>query len=144
MNAEVKAQIEPEFDRALRLRDEGDLIGAIEIFEQLDKEHPNQSVILRMWASIYFHLEDWKKALPLYQRTALLSPKSELTSLGLFHSLWNVGKQDEAFAEIRRFLSISDSEEYRQLIKEMGRELDSFTMTWFNLSIHETLCKMRV
>jgi tetratricopeptide (TPR) repeat protein len=120
MNAELKAKIEPEFNRALQLRDKGDLIGAASIFERLDKENPNQSVILGMWASIYFHLEDWKKALPLYQRTTQLKPKSELASFGLFHSLWNLGKQDEAFSEMRRFLSISDSEEYRQLIKDMG------------------------
>lgn len=127
MNAEVKAKIEPDFNRALLLRDSGDLLGAALIFERLDKEYPNQSAILGMWASIYFHLENWEMALPLYQRTTNLSPKSELASLGLFHSLWNLGKQDEAFSETKRFLSISDSEEYRQLIKEMGEKLDSRT-----------------
>jgi tetratricopeptide (TPR) repeat protein len=124
MKDEVRAKIEPEFNRALKLRDQGDWLGAAEVFEQLNKENPNQSVILKMWASVYFHLEDWHKALPLYERAASLSPKSELSSLGLFHSLWNLGKQEEAFAEIRRFLSISDSKEYRQLIKEMAVEDD--------------------
>jgi len=124
---EVRAKIEPEFNRALQLRDKGNWLGAAEIFEQLDKENPDQSVILKMWGSIYFHLEDWGKALPLYERALALSPKSELSSLGLFHSLWNLGRKDEAFAEMNRYLSISDSKEYRQLTKEMGVELDLST-----------------
>ena len=119
MNAEEKAKIEPEFNRALRLRDEGNLLGAAAIFEQLDAEHPNHAAILGMWSGIYHHLEDWERALPLYQRTVLLSPKSELASLGLFHSLWSVGKKDEAFAEMKRFLSHSESEEYRLLLEEI-------------------------
>jgi len=122
MNAEDRAKIEPEFNRALRLRDGGDWLGAAAIFEQLDVEHPNHPAILGVWGSIYFHLKDWQRALPLYQRTVSLSPESELASLGLFHSLWNVGKRKEALAEMKRFLSLKESEEYRQLIKEIGEE----------------------
>ena len=119
MNAEERAKIEPEFNRALRLRDGGDLLGAAAIFERLDAEYPNKAAILGTWGSIYFRLKDWERALPLYQRTVMLSAKSELASLGLFHSLWNLGRRDEAFAEMRRFLSVSESAEYSQLISEM-------------------------
>ncbi len=127
MNAEEKAKVEPEFNRALRLRDGGDWLGAATIFERLDAEHPNQAAILGMWSSIYFHLKDWERALPLYLQTVALSPKSELASLGLFHSLWNVGRQKEAFTEMRRFLSLRESEEYRQLIEEVCEEAEKRT-----------------
>lgn len=119
MDEEERAKIEPEFRRALRLRDGGDLLGAAAIFERLDAAYPNKAAILGMWGSIYFHLKDWEHALPLYQRTVMLSPESELASLGLFHSLWHLGKRDEAFAEMRRFLSITESAEYSQLLGEM-------------------------
>ena len=36
MNDEERANIEPQFNRALRLRDGGDLLGAAAIFERLD------------------------------------------------------------------------------------------------------------
>src|SRR3712207_2806544 len=114
MNAEERAKIEPEFDRALRLRDGGDLLGAAAIFERLDAEYPNRVAILGMWGSLYFRLRDWARALPLYRRAVELSPKSELASLGLFHSLWGVGRSEEAFAEMRRYLSVAESAEYRQ------------------------------
>lgn len=119
MDEEVKIKIEPEFNRALKLRDDGDLSGAIEIFRELDDEYPNQAVILGMWASIYFQTNDWENALLIYQRLVVLSPKSELASLGLFHSLFSVGQKQEAFNEMRRFLSISTSQEYWQLINEL-------------------------
>ena len=64
--------------------------------------------------------EDWERALILYQRTVALSPQSELASLGLFHSLWNTGKHDEVFSEMRRFLSLSELEEYDRLIEGMN------------------------
>lgn len=119
MNVEERAKIELEFDRALRLRDGGDLLGAAAIFERLNAEYPNQAAILGMWGSIYFRLRDWERALPLYQRTVMLAPKSELASLGLFHSLWSHGRREEAFAEMRRFLCVADSAEYRQLLCDL-------------------------
>ncbi len=122
MNAEEKSEIEPEFNRALRLRDSGDWLGAAAILERIDAEYPNKAAVLGMWGSIYFHLKDWERAIALYRRTVSLSPKSELASLCLFHSLRNVGKYEEALVEMGRFLSVSDSAEYRQLIKEMNEE----------------------
>ena len=124
MDAEERAGIEPEFNRALRLRDGGDLLGAAAIFERLDAEYPDKAAILGMWGSIYFRLKDWERALPLYQRAVRLSARSELASLGLFHSLWSLGRRDEAFAEMHRFLSVSESAEYSQLISEMREEAE--------------------
>jgi len=42
-----------------------------------------------------------------------------LGSLGLFHTLWSLGRFQEAYEEAKRFLAIRDSEEYRQMIEEM-------------------------
>ncbi len=44
---------------------------------------------------------------------------AELTSLGLFHTLWSMERYKDGFAELRRFLSISESEEHFRLIEEM-------------------------
>jgi hypothetical protein len=43
-------------------------------------------------------------------------------SKGLFHSLWKLGKQVEALEEVKRFQTISDSEDYREIVKEINEK----------------------
>lgn len=62
------------------------------------------------------------KAERSFRKTTVLSPHSEQASLGLFHSLWNTGKSDAAFDEMRRFVKSNDSPRYRQLIRDMLAE----------------------
>ena len=63
------------------------------------------------------------KAIDLYKCAIKISPKSEHASLGLFHCLWDQGKTDEALEEMKRFMSISDSEDYREISKaHLGSE----------------------
>jgi hypothetical protein len=52
-----------------------------------------------------------------------LSPKSELASLGLFQSLNDIGRKDEAFTEMRRFLSLSKSDEYNRFLHDVNNSL---------------------
>ena len=40
-----------------------------------------------------------------FRRAVLLSPHSELASVGLFHTLWASGKHDAALKEMERFLA---------------------------------------
>jgi Zn/Cd-binding protein ZinT len=49
-----------------------------------------------------------------------LAPTSELYSLGLFHIFWSEGRQEDAFNEMKRFMAISDSEEYREIVTEIN------------------------
>ena len=58
----------------------------------------------------------------LLKRAVELSPRSELASVGLFHSLWDLGKVNQAFAEMRRFLRLSDSPEYSKLLRDLTVE----------------------
>lgn len=49
----------------------------------------------------------------------MLSPHSEMASLGLFHSLWRTDRTDAAFDEMRRFLKSNDSPHYRRLLRDL-------------------------
>jgi predicted Zn-dependent protease len=62
------------------------------------------------------------KAAQAFRKTVSLSPHSEQASLGLFHSLWRMGKTNAAFDEMRRFVKSNDSPRYRQLIRDMLAE----------------------
>lgn len=124
MNAQERAKIEPEFNRALEIWRNGDGQMAVQILERLDSEYPSRPFILGMLGAIYRSLGDHGRSLGYFQQAASLSPQSELASLGLFHSLWEAGRQEEALDEMRRFLSVASSEEYDLLIKESLEDLE--------------------
>ena len=124
MKADDRAKIEPEFNRALETWRNGDGQLAVQILERLAAEYANQPAIFGMLGAIYRSLDDYELAVGNFQRAASLSPKSELASLGLFHSLWQVGRREEAMDEMSRFLLVAPSEEYALLIEDSLDDLD--------------------
>jgi predicted Zn-dependent protease len=68
---------------------------------------------------LYGEAGEHAKAEHAFRKTTALSPHSEQGSLGLFHSLWHMGKTNAAFDEMRRFVKSNDSPRYRQLIRDM-------------------------
>ena len=87
--------------------------------EILSMSLKHKAPVLGVMGHIYYKLKDFEKALDCYEKTVSLSPKSELASLGLFHTLWDMERERDAFEEAKRFLSIRESKEYFQLIEEM-------------------------
>ena len=55
-------------------------------------------------------------AIALFLRARDIAPKSETVSKGLFHCYWENGEHHEAIQEAYRYLAISDSEDYRQIL----------------------------
>jgi predicted Zn-dependent protease len=125
MEAEDRAKFESEFNRALDIWHDGDGRSAAEILTRLLSSHPRHPAILGMLGAIYHRMENYERAAVYFRQTVSLSPNSELASLGLFNSLWQVNRHDEAVAEMERFLSVSESDEYDLLIKDMIEDLDS-------------------
>jgi predicted Zn-dependent protease len=68
---------------------------------------------------LYTETGDDEKAVQAFRKAVALSPRSELASLGLFHSLWRTGRTDAAFDEMGRFVKSNDSPHYRQLLRHM-------------------------
>jgi Tfp pilus assembly protein PilF len=65
-----------------------------------------------------------KPARDHFARVVELSPRSELASLGLFHSLWQLKQYRAARAELVRYLTTYESDECEQLMVEMGWRFD--------------------
>jgi len=115
-------RLEQLFAEAIALRDLGNLRDTLaKLAEILSEQTKFDAPVLGLMGNIYWDLNDFTKALECYRKAVVIKPKSELASLGLFHTLWNLGKRDEAFDEMRRFLSISSSEEYSRLLSEMNQ-----------------------
>ena len=116
------------FTEAIELRDSGNLGLAIEKLSKILEDKPSLKTatgVLGVMGNMYWDLKDYKSAAICYQKAVSNSPTSELASLGLFHSLWDLGDTDEAFEEMKRFLSLAESDEYVRLLKEIESADDS-------------------
>jgi predicted Zn-dependent protease len=109
-------------NRAIALSGQGKNREAVKLLQPLARQHPRSAAIFGCLGGTYFELGEMDKAAKEFRRATQLNPKSELASLGLFHSLWGQGAAAEAFAEMRRFLSISDSAEYTTLLRDLAME----------------------
>jgi predicted Zn-dependent protease len=93
-----------------------DLPGTIEILKSLVAENPTSAIFNATYANVLKENGDLGLALEHFRKAVSLAPKSERYSLGLFHLLWGQGRRDEALDETKRFMSVSDSDEYRKIV----------------------------
>jgi predicted Zn-dependent protease len=122
----IESDFELKFNRAIELRDRGIELGDSGALEEaynslleLDRARPNDFSVLLIMGHVCWEHERLDEASLLFKRVTILAPKSELASLGLFHTLFELGKTDDAFEEMKRFISISYSEEYERLLEDM-------------------------
>ncbi len=108
------------FSEAIELRDAGDFPGAIKkLNEACALASEPSAVILAVLGYAHYQQKAYESARECLMKVVELSPDSELGSLSLFHTLWDMGREWEAFREAKRFLSRHDSKEYFQMIEEM-------------------------
>ena len=124
MTGTITDEFRLKFDKACRLQTEGATDSALNIlFElELSDSGPMAPVIGMIGQLLYYKKNDPEKALDYLFRSSKMSPKSERTSLALFHALFDLNRIDEAFDEMRRFMSLSDSREYRTLLSDLNRD----------------------
>lgn len=69
---------------------------AIEFAENLTTDYPQNATVFGLLASLYFLINEYEKSCLNFKKTIAISPKSGVASLGLFHSLWNLGDKEDA------------------------------------------------
>ena len=119
----------PLFDKALRARHEGNFEHALQLCTRvLNKLGPSAR---RAHAAVnsemgYIHLtcKRFKEAESHYRYALGLFPKAELASIGLFQSLVEQGRLDEAFEEAIRLVSLRDSPEYRDILAKAYTDVE--------------------
>ena len=105
-------------DDAIAANRLGNRANAVKILKRLIVQDPSSAAANGYLAGIYFDQSKFSDAEMLFRNSTLLSRKSEMASLGLFHSLWNLSRYSEAFAEMRRYLTVSESKEYSKLLRD--------------------------
>ena len=115
------------FNKAIELRDSSLYKEAIDILNNLLKSGIYKSAIYGVLGGIYYDLKEYENSERCYQNVISVKPKSELASLGLFHSLFNLGKYKEAFNEMDRYLNINEPDNYRITIQELYEQINNNT-----------------
>ena len=118
----MKIELKSRFSEAVRLRDAGDYAMARKALLDLSEEEPTSPAIFSVLGDVCWDMQLLDEAVCAFRRAVRLAPALEGASLGLFNCLWEQGKQEEAAEEVRRFMSISDSEEYRKIVKETNEK----------------------
>lgn len=111
-------EIAPEFNEAIRLKNEGRLAHAERIFLDLTRRAPIGATF-GMLGHVQEKLGKLGEAAASYRRATECSPGSELASISLFHALFELGDLDAAFAEMLRFRWRGPSPEYDLLIRDV-------------------------
>ena len=109
-----------QFAQAQERSRANDLPGTLEILKDLASGRPDSAMINATLANTLKGAGDIAPAIEHFLKAVKLAPTSELYSLGLFHILWAQGRRDEAFDEMRRFMAIADSIDYRAIVAEMN------------------------
>ena len=97
-----------------------DLGKALECLTPLRSDFPDSAVFFTVLGDTYWEVGRYPEAIAAFRRATELAPQSELASLSLFHCLIDQGGTDAAFDEMRRFLFLRDSDEYRRLLREIN------------------------
>ena len=93
MGTDLNTELRVRFERAIRLKDENDLGGALEVLLALAEDYPRTPAVFGMLGHIYRLLGRHRDASESFKKATKMSPDSELASLGLFHSLMELGDE---------------------------------------------------
>ena len=103
----------------------GNVEEAIVWLTRLTKDSPNPAAAYLVLGDIIWGEKRLDEAEEVFQLAIKKHPKLEIASKGRFHALWESERYEDALAEIRRFMEISDSEDYRKIVREINEKWDS-------------------
>lgn len=113
------------FNQGLRLRDEGQLEEAAQIFKEIASRHPRVAAPLGVLGGIYNELGRFTEAAKFYREAVRINPKSELGNIGLSNALWSMDKKDEAIAVLREYTDLTGSDSYSQLLEAYNQRKET-------------------
>ena len=89
------------------------------MLRKLHRTAPADASVCGLIGEINWHQGRLANAIRWFGKATQAAPQSELASLGLFHALWEADKEDLAIREMKRFLRVSDSAEYRTIQRDL-------------------------
>jgi tetratricopeptide (TPR) repeat protein len=123
--SEFQEAEDANFRHGVRLRDQGRLEEAVEVFQGMANRYPRIPAGFIMLGGLYNELGRAENAASAYFRAVELSPRTELANRGLFNALWTLGREQEAIAVLRKYREITGSQAFDDILNaydiERGR-----------------------
>lgn len=117
------------FDTFFRLKDECNYVEAFEVLYDLRDKYQTDYLFWFLLGTVSYLNESHEESVNCFKKAVLLNPCHELSSLGLFHSLFDLGKIYLALNEMRRYL-LKDTEEndkHRAALTELYENISNFS-----------------
>lgn len=123
------------------LREEKNYKKAVSVLKKLDFKYKNNSVINGLLGTAFFEMERYDKSRFHFKKATILNENSELASLGLFHSLSNLGSEILALKELNRYLANNKAVKYKTTIKTLKSKTRKIDNKKYNNLVSEILLK---
>lgn len=130
MQDEKKKFIEEDellINQAIDLKNKSEFHDSLNILLPMLSQYPNDSRLYGLVATNHYLMEDYSNSRKFFLVTVELNPKSELASLGLFHSYRELKKFRKSFQELDRFLSNNQPNLYKVTLEEQYKQLSGIT-----------------
>ena len=112
------------FQRAIDLFGAGETGDAIKSLEATLLKHPHHAPLWWYLGMLYRERKQLHRALDSFRKATQLEPRAKRASLGLFHTLWDLGQLDEALKEIKRYQLLTNwsCDDYRKIVAEINEK----------------------
>lgn len=120
---------DPIFDAFFLLKEAGKYDEAFKLLLSCRRKYAGNYVVHFLLGTVLWLADRHKESIPFFRKSIELHPKHELSSLGLFHSLVNLGKIHMALNEVRRYYLTNPARKKRHnlAIAEMVENIDNFS-----------------
>ena len=125
------------------LRNKKEYTKAISILKRLNKKYKNNSVISGLLGTAFFEIANYARSKYYFKKATILNEKSELASLGLFHTLIILGREILALNELDRFVSVNKPVKYKKTISDLKKSIKDSSNQKRNKTIASILLKVR-
>lgn len=112
------------FDRAAEFKKIHDYEGSLSLLLPLLERWSTSAGFHMLVGDNYWKLGSFVTALSYFRKAVELDEKLELASLGVFHSLIQLGDISAAITEANRFQAVSHSHDYEEILKKYREEAE--------------------
>jgi tetratricopeptide (TPR) repeat protein len=126
------------FELGIELRNKGELRDSINVFSKILSDYPMDKKthgIYSVLGGVYADLGENDNALRNFEKATQLNPNSEVASLGLYVTLVELDKDEEAIQELIRYLKSNPAVLYKDTLVELLEGLEKGYMTDYERDI---------
>ena len=117
-----------QFEKVFGYKNSRHFSQGLKILKLLENRLKDDKIIIGLMATLYFEKKKYVYSAKYFRKSTILNPNSEVSSLGLFHSLIHLGKFSLAIKELKRFTTLNKYKLYKTTIKELKKNIANFNI----------------